>query len=136
MINNGIQIQFNKWNYLDVNPVTGQTSVEWIFAGGDSVTGPASVVEAVAHGERAAVAIDQYLTGEKHAFWRTDKKLDTFFDPDADPIDTPRAKIRMIPIEQRKQNFSEVELPWKESVAQREASRCLRCEYREEVSAA
>jgi NADH-quinone oxidoreductase subunit F len=136
MINNGIEIRFNTWNYIDINPVTGQTSVEWIFAGGDAVTGPASVVEAVAHGEKAAVGIDQYLTGEKHAFWREDKQLDTFFDPDADPVDTPRARIRMIPIEQRQHNFSEVELSWKAPVALREASRCLRCEYREEASAA
>jgi NADH-quinone oxidoreductase subunit F len=131
-INNGIQLHFNKWNYLKVNPVTGQTSEKWIFAGGDAVTGPASVVEAVAHGERAAVGIDQYLTGENHAFWRKEKELDTFFDPEADPEDTPRARIRMIPVEHRKHNFTEVELPWKEPVALRETSRCLRCEYREE----
>ena len=44
-------------------PVTGQTSEKWIFAGGDAVSGPSSVVEAVAAGERAAVGIDLYLTG-------------------------------------------------------------------------
>lgn len=130
MINNGIQLNFNKWNYLEVNPVTGQTSEKWIFAGGDAVTGPASVVEAVADGERAAVGIDQYFTGENHAFWRKEKELDTFFDPEADPVDVPRARIRMIPIEQRKHNFTEVELSWKEPLALRETTRCLRCEYK------
>ena len=45
------------------------------------------MVEAVAAGERAAAGIDQYLTGEaNHAFWRKDREIDTFFDPDAEPV--------------------------------------------------
>ena len=80
--------------FLKVDPVTGQTSEKWIFAGGDAVTGPSSVVEAVAAGERAAVGIDQFLTGANHAFWRGDRPVDTSFDPDADPTDTPREKLR------------------------------------------
>ena len=48
---------------LVADPVTGQTSHKWIFAGGDAVSGPSSVVEAVAAGERAAVGIDRFLTG-------------------------------------------------------------------------
>ena len=55
---------------LVADPVTGQTSHKWIFAGGDAVSGPSSVVEAVAAGERAAVGIDRFLTGREHAFWR------------------------------------------------------------------
>ena len=70
-----------------VNPVTGQTSEKWIFSGGDAVTGPSSVVEAVAAGERAAVGIDLYLTGKNHAFWREAHEVDTSFDPDAEPSD-------------------------------------------------
>jgi NADPH-dependent glutamate synthase beta subunit-like oxidoreductase len=62
----GIELEINKWGYINVDPVTGQTSQSWIFAGGDVVSGPSSVVEAVAQGERAAVGMDQYLTGEYH----------------------------------------------------------------------
>jgi NADPH-dependent glutamate synthase beta subunit-like oxidoreductase len=46
------------------NPETLQTEVEFIFAGGDAVTGPLSIISAVATGHRAAISIDKYLRGE------------------------------------------------------------------------
>jgi NADH-quinone oxidoreductase subunit F len=128
----GIGITMNKRGFIEVDPVTGQTSAKWIFAGGDAVSGPGSVVEAVAAGEKAAVGIDQYLTGESHAFWRQEVKVDTFFDPEADPVEYPRAKIQLLPVSKRRSNFCELELPWQESTALHEAKRCLRCDYREE----
>ena len=109
--------------------MTGQTSQRWLFAGGDAVTGPASVVEAVAAGERAAVGIDLLLTGQMHAFWRETKPVETSFDPDAEPEATPREMLRLLPVERRRHNFDEVELPWSESIAIRQARRCLRCDY-------
>jgi NADH-quinone oxidoreductase subunit F len=114
---------------LTANPVTGQTTHKWVFAGGDAVSGPSSVVEAVAAGERAAVGIDQYLTGESHAFWREMREVDTFFDPDADPFDQAREQLPLIPVDRRRCNFDEVEQPWREAVAIRQAQRCLRCDY-------
>ena len=115
--------------FILADPVTGQTSEKWIFAGGDSVSGPSSVVEAVAGGERAAAGIDRYLTGEVHAFWREMKPVDTRFDPDAEPADFPREKMELISLQRRCNNFDEVELPWRESTALRQAKRCLRCDY-------
>ncbi len=112
-----------------VDPVTGQTAEKWLFAGGDMVSGPSSVVEAVAAGERAAAGIDQYFTGKNNAFWRVEQEVDTFFDPDAEPSDAPREKMAMIPVERRRANFDEVEQPWVESVAVRQSRRCLRCDY-------
>jgi len=131
-IMDGVELKINKRQYIDADPVTCKTSAEGIFAGGDAATGPASVAEAVGAGERAAVAIDQYLTGQSHAFWREEKQVDTFFDPEADPAQYPRAKMRMIPVAKRRCNFSEVEVTWEESTAVREAKRCLRCDFREE----
>jgi NADH-quinone oxidoreductase subunit F len=128
----GTELKCSRRNFIEVNPVTGQTSVEWIFAGGDAASGPASVAEAVGCGEKAAVGIDLYLTGENHGFWREDKELDTFFDPEADPVEYLRAKTRLMAVAKRRDNFDEVELPWRETVASREAKRCLRCDYREE----
>jgi NADH-quinone oxidoreductase subunit F len=116
-------------NWFKVDRNTGSTSVEWVFAGGDAATGPASVVEAVGAGERAAVGIDQYLTGVNHAFWRREVAVDTFFDPDADPVDTPRAKVDCLDPSVRACSFVEVELPWEVEVALAEAKRCLRCDY-------
>ena len=112
------------------NPINGQTSVPWIFSGGDAATGPASVITAVACGEKAAVGIDEFLTGEAHAFWREEKRNDTFFDPNVDPSMVPRIKIKILDSNRRKYNFDEVEMAWLESDAVQQAKRCLRCDYR------
>lgn len=114
---------------IKINPDNGQTSVPWIFSGGDAATGPLTVIKAVGSGERAAVGIDEYLTGANHAFWRKEKKIDTFFDPEADPIMLPRQKVTLLSAERRKHNFDEVEQVWVESEAIRQAKRCLRCDY-------
>jgi NADH-quinone oxidoreductase subunit F len=128
------EIKFTQNNFIYADPVTGQTSVPGIFAGGDVATGPWSVVAAIGAGERAAFGIDLALTGEDHAFWREDKPVDTDFDPDVDPVPYPREPVRSIPVERRKYNFDEVELPWNENVAQRQAKRCLRCDYGKTVA--
>jgi NADH-quinone oxidoreductase subunit F len=124
-----ISLEMRNQGLVNINPVNGQTSEKWIFAGGDVVSGPSSVVEAVAAGERAAVGIDQYLSGANHAFWREDKQIDTQFDPDAEPFEAPREKMNQIPVDRRKFNFNEVEMPWSENIATRQAKRCLRCDY-------
>ncbi len=124
-----VLIESRAGGFLSADPVTGQTSEKWIFAGGDAVSGPSSVVEAVAAGERAAVGIDRYLTGRDHAFWREMHEVDTFFDPAAGPLDEPREQLPLIPVERRCNNFDEVEQPWRKSVAVRQAQRCLRCDY-------
>lgn len=110
--------------------LTGKTSVPWLFAGGDAATGPSSVVEAVGSGERAAVGIDAFLTGESHAFWRREAVVDTKFDPDAEPRMDSRGPLVLLPSERRKNNFDEVEQSWSETEAVRQARRCLRCDYR------
>jgi NADH-quinone oxidoreductase subunit F len=117
----------NGW--FEVDPATGATSVEWVFAGGDATTGPASVVEAVGAGERAAVSIDKHLTGANHAFWRRDVEVDVYFDPDADPVDTSRAAVACLDPQARTCTFDEVELSWSPDTACAEAKRCLRCDY-------
>jgi NADH-quinone oxidoreductase subunit F len=55
--------------------------------------------------------------------------VDTAFDRDAEPADTPRDRLRLIPVQRRCYNFDEVEQPWPEGVAVRQAKRCLRCDY-------
>jgi NADH-quinone oxidoreductase subunit F len=128
----GTAVEVTKNGFFKIDPTTGRTSVEWIFAGGDAVLGPASVVDAIAAGERAADGIDRFLTGsaESHVFWRDQKANDTLYDPEADPVEYPRSRMQLLAVQKRKNNFQEVELPWSESVARREAKRCLRCDYR------
>ncbi len=122
-------VSLSSHRFVMADPVYGATSIPWIFAGGDAVNGPASVVAAIAGGERAAVGIDRYLTGEEHAFWRPQKSVDVDYDPDSDPVPYPREKVRSMPVERRRYNFDEVEQSWCESVAVRQAARCLRCDY-------
>jgi NADH-quinone oxidoreductase subunit F len=129
-----VSLQVRAGGFLVADAVTGQTSAKWVFAGGDAVSGPSSVVEAVAAGERAAVGIDKYLTGHEHAFWRDLQEVDTFFDPNVGPSSEPREQLPLIPVERRCNNFDEVEQPWRESVAVRQAQRCLRCDYGRRVN--
>ena len=69
------------------------------------------------------------LSGEDHAFWRWEQPLDTPFDPEADPAGYPREKIPVLCSEKRRYSFDEVERPWNEHTAIRQAKRCLRCDY-------
>ena len=124
-----LEVELASNGFIKANELTGQTSVPWLFSGGDAASGPSSVVEAIAAGERAAVGIDLMLTGEDHAFWREEHPLDTDYDPDADPVPFPREPMPTVPVERRKWSFEEVELPWNESVALRQCKRCLRCDY-------
>jgi NADH-quinone oxidoreductase subunit F len=124
----GIDVETTKKGWLKIDK-EGRTSADWIFAGGDAVTGPASVVGAIGAGEKAAVSIDAHLTGANHAFWRRDVAVDTAFDPDADPEETPRAGVPVVAANVRVGSFDEVELSWAAEVAVAEARRCLRCDY-------
>ncbi|HEY3353774.1 MAG TPA: NADH-quinone oxidoreductase subunit NuoF [Polyangia bacterium] len=128
---NGATPQLDRRGWIVADAQTGQTTVPWLFAGGDAVTGPSSVAQAVAAGERAAAGIDRWLTGQDHAFWRRWEEVDTAFDPDADPSAAPRAQQRLLPVEKRRGSFEEVELGLGRGEAVREARRCLRCDYRE-----
>lgn len=56
------EVELDKGNRILVNPITMETTMQGVFAGGDVVTGPASVMEAILAGKRAACSIDQYLT--------------------------------------------------------------------------
>lgn len=56
------EVEVDRGNRILVNPITMETSIAGVFAGGDSVTGPATVIEAVLAGKRAAYSINQYLT--------------------------------------------------------------------------
>ena len=124
----GVAVATTRKGWLETDK-DGRTSVDWIFAGGDAVTGPASVVGAIGAGEKAAVSIDAHLTGANHAFWRRDVAVDTAFDPDADPEETPRAGVPVVAANVRVGSFDEVELSWAAEVAVAEARRCLRCDY-------
>jgi NADH-quinone oxidoreductase subunit F len=119
--------------WVKADPVTGQTDIEWLFGAGDMVRGPSSVVWAIADGETCATGIDQYLTGEKHAFWRNPEPIVLDYDPEADPVPYQREELSLLETERRTSNFDEVERSWNEATAVRQAKRCLRCDYGKSV---
>lgn len=59
------ELKLNKWGYIEADMETGKTSMKGVFAGGDIVTGEATVIEAMGFGRRASRAIDEYLKTEK-----------------------------------------------------------------------
>jgi glutamate synthase (NADPH/NADH) small chain len=59
------EIKRNKWGYIDIDPETGKTSMKGVFAGGDIVTGEATVIAAMGAGRKSARAIDEYIKNGK-----------------------------------------------------------------------
>jgi heterodisulfide reductase subunit A-like polyferredoxin len=122
-------ISINKWKNFDVDAVTFATNVPGVFAGGDVVTGPQTVVKAVFAGKEAAVSIDRYLQGEDMAAGRAKdwtKDLADKADVSAVPK-APRAKYPHMKPDERRTTFQEVGIGFGEEEAVREAQRCLAC---------
>ena len=115
-------------NTIECDKVTFATSIEGVFAGGDAVSGPATVVEAVAAGKEVAESIHRYINGMDLAEGRPVKYPENpEYPPIPEEIKTERRAINPeIEASQRK-GFREVELALAEEEAQREANRCLNC---------
>jgi NADH-quinone oxidoreductase subunit F len=106
------------------------TSHPKVWAGGDVVTGPAMVIDAIAAGQKAAVAMDQALRAAKEETpWKAfEEKIDIPFEVDEDTVEQPQAKMPELDPENRCRNFAEVELGYDRETALREACRCIRCD--------
>ena len=118
---------------IAADKLTLLTSRPGVFAGGDCETGPATAVEAIAAGRRAAIAIDAYVSGRsaetacRAPGARLDRHKPQFFDIGAKPLsEDPRGAMPVLPPPARG-NFDEVELGYDEAAARREAARCLQC---------
>lgn len=122
----------DKSGRVKVDPKTLATSMEGVFAGGDLVTGPNTVIDAIAAGKKVAGVIDRYLRGEPMAE-PAEAKLPTVFLEPADVAEeeletAARAVPPVLPVEKRKKNFREIEKPLSVEQARAEARRCLRCD--------
>ena len=121
-------VKITKWDTFEVDEKTLMTSKPGVFAGGDAVTGPNTVIDAIAAGHRAARTIDRYISDEPleeekpTEIVQIELTSDTF-----SPERARRLHTEKIPVEKRKVSFSEVELTFSEDEAVREAKRCLRC---------
>ncbi len=107
-----------------------ETSRAGIFAAGDAVLGPATVVEAVAQGNQVALSVDAFLRGKtaplaRHAVpYRT---TDLTYNLD-DYAEASRAEMPTREPEERARTYQEIELGFDEATACEEAKRCLRCD--------
>jgi NADH-quinone oxidoreductase subunit F len=114
---------------LRADPETLETSRPGVFAGGDAATGPGTVVEAIAAGKKAAVAIQRFLRGEPLRQPARTTLPETFIAPGAgEPAVGRRSEPPTLPVSSRHGSFMEVELPLRPEDARREAQRCLRCD--------
>jgi NADH-quinone oxidoreductase subunit F len=126
-------LERTRWETLVVDSNTLATNVPGIFAGGDFVTGPGMVVEAIAAGRRAALAIDKYLRHDTSRVDIYERKSGATVSAGAQEVEEtwetqPRLAVRTLPVAERRASFAEIELGFSEEVAQREAKRCLRCD--------
>ena len=116
------------WGTIKVDPASYGTAVAKVFAGGDCVSGPATLIEALNMGNRAAKGIDAYLQG---------RPLET--EPSLDGVDVsqqrdmglvpkvaPRA-VTFLDLADRTKGYAEVEGGFSADEARKEAQRCLRC---------
>jgi len=125
-------IKTSRRRTLEVDEDTLATGRAGVFAAGDAVTGTTSVVEAIAAGRKAASSIDRYLGGEGEI-------EETLVDAESPSphlgreeefADKPRVPVPCIPVKERLDNFSTVELGFGREEATREAGRCLSCDLR------
>jgi len=119
--------ELTKWSTIKVDPVTLNTTVDKIFAGGDCVTGASTVIEAIAGGQKAAVNIDKLLGGTGQL--PPDVGF-SFTKPDEEQLakSVARPKEKSIPFKKSVLGFAEVVLGLDRQQALTEASRCLRCD--------
>ncbi len=137
---NDMPVKLNKWGDIEINGNTMQTSEVKIFAGGDCVTGPATVIQAVAAGRHAADAMDSFLMKGYVHVENADYSCSRGSMEDLPKWEfeempkIPRAKMPDLLVSQRKNNFNEVELGLPEEAARQEARRCLKCGCKERYS--
>jgi NADH-quinone oxidoreductase subunit F len=120
----------SRWSSFEVDEKTLATNVPGFFAGGDAVTGPATVVQAIAAGHKAAVSMDCYLRGKEYrGYWypKPHLMIDRL-DLTEEDEKLVRPKMRELPVRERIDNFEEVELGLDKEAAVNEARRCLRCD--------
>lgn len=129
-ISEDFRLRIGKGSTIQVDPVTLTTNRTGVFAGGDAVTGPATVTQALASGRQAAFRIDDYL---RHRYPLVDKEAEGTLSGELLPetIEMIRKIERLepplLPPEARAKEFKSVELIYNWESAVDEARRCLRC---------
>jgi NADH-quinone oxidoreductase subunit F len=128
----GHGIEISKRGTIAVCPETFATNVAGVFAGGDVVTGPNTVIDAMSSGKIAAEMIDKYIRGEslvrEYELTRPSQYLPPVELTEQEMEEAARPTIPCLPVSERRNNFSEVDLNLRKEMAIKEARRCLRCD--------
>lgn len=131
-VNKNSGIEISRFGTISVDNNTLQTNHKGIFAGGDIVTGPSTVVEAVSAGKIVAESIDQFMKGQEvkreYKLTRPSMYLEAKELSEEELIDIKRPEAPALDVSKRKNNFKEVEQGLSEKQAMKEARRCLRCD--------
>ncbi|HUT32546.1 MAG TPA: NADH-ubiquinone oxidoreductase-F iron-sulfur binding region domain-containing protein [Planctomycetota bacterium] len=117
-----------RWGTLVVDPVTMKTSMERVWAGGDCVSGAATVIQAIGGGQKAAMAIDKALGGE--GLLPEDEEITNYAAKSRSSGKRP--KPRVLSPAKRRRGFEEIVTAITPAQACREARRCLRCDLEED----
>ncbi|MFH2220327.1 MAG: FAD-dependent oxidoreductase [Pseudomonadota bacterium] len=121
-----------RWSTIDSkDPVALQSSIPYIFSGGDAATGASLVVEAIGGGRRAARSIHQYLAGEpvtppKKTLFKKHIPVSIFKSVEGIKP-SARTKMPELPVDERIKTFDEADLVISEEEALYESKRCLNC---------
>jgi NADH-quinone oxidoreductase subunit F len=122
----------SSWGTIAINEESFTTSRPGIFAGGDVVSGPSTVIAAIAVGKQAAVMIDRYVSGKLMKALPKVKLpsiyVEPFMEMDEEMGEAYRIELPLLPVAQRKGCFTEVELCPSEEMVLAEARRCARCD--------
>lgn len=125
-------ISINKWSSFDLaTDSRSRTTHAKFYAGGDAVTGPDTVIAAIAAGHQAARDIDaavRLASGEEPYKAPPEEEIYVPLVIDEDSQEAPQCKMPELHGIDRKLNFAEVELGFSREAAIKEASRCLRCD--------
>ena len=116
---------------VQVNAAGSATGKEGVFAAGDVVSGPSSVIEAIASGRRAAVSIDKYLGGEGNideVLAPPEEEQPPLFDIEEAESGKYRPPLEMLPVDERIKSHAQVVLGFTQENAAEECKRCLRCD--------
>ena len=113
---------------------TQETEIKGVFAGGDAANGPATVIEAIAAGRRAAISIDTYLGGDGTIELGMQNMACGNGQPNYDGkrengfSELKRVEVPSLPLTERISGFSEVELCCSDEQIKAETHRCLQCD--------
>jgi len=121
-------LKVNRKGTIIVRDDTGITDIKGVFAAGDVVTGPMSVIEAMGSGRKAAGALHRYFRNIQEKEVDNRVSLRSLDEPLVTLIHkTERQHMPVLPVEERKHTFEEVDLGYNREQACREALRCLNC---------